>query len=444
MAAIASRVDDGGLTRFHWKLEIVGGLHLLLASVDIGLLSFIYVLLVPEWHLTPWHIGAIGMANAAGTGLGAMLTGMAADRFGRKGVLRLCLALTGLGTVLGAISWDYLSLAVFQFIAGIGNGGIAPSVGVLIGEFAPARYRGRLSAMTELFWISGWLVAVLGAYLIIPQWGWRAAFVFGGIALIYVAVQGRLVPESPRFLLARGRSVEANAMLDTLRARYGILQDLSAVSASVNNRNILAGLKELWSGPLARRTACTWVLWFVLVFTYFGIFIWTPTLLAAAGYSVMRTFEFSLAFALVQFPAVILAVFCIDWLGRKWLVVPSLFICGVASYFFGSAGSFPEILFWGCLIAASNIIGWAVMLGYTAELFPTHIRGTGSGWASAFGRAGAIIVPAAMAFLMGTWSTGFQLVFIMFAIILIAGALLLAILGEETKGRTLEEISAHK
>ena len=110
---------------------------------------------------------------------------------------------------------------------------------------------------------------------------------------------------------------------------------------------------------------------------------------------------------------------------------------------FGSADSYLETLILGAIVAGSNIIGWSVMLGYTAELFPTRLRGTGSGWASAFGRVGGILVPGAIALLLGSWGEGYQVVFIMFAIILGAGALLVALLGEETKGRSLEDISAH-
>ena len=325
----------------------------------------------------------------------------------------------------------------------MGVGGTGPAVGVLIGEFAPARYRGRLSAISELFWVSGWLVAALGAYFIIPLWGWRAAFVFGGLPLLYAAVQNRLVPESPRFLLVRGRTAEVHRLLETLRVRHGVHLHLGQTQAANPHRSLLSGLAELWRGPLARRTACTWALWFALVYSYSGIFIWIPTLLATSGFSAIRTTEFLFVFTLVQFPAVVLAVFFIDWLGRKWLLVPALLVCGVASYLFGSADSYLETLILGAIVAGSNIIGWSVMLGYTAELFPTRLRGTGSGWASAFGRVGGILVPGAIALLLGSWGEGYQVVFIMFAIILGAGALLVALLGEETKGRSLEDISAH-
>jgi len=436
-------VSEGNLTRFHWRMVAVGGLHLLMASLDVGLLSFIFARLVLEWQLTPWHLGAIGMGNATGTLVGSASAGAIADRFGRKHALRLCLIMAGLGTVLGAFSWDYVSLAIFQFAAGTGIGGTAPTVGVLVSEFSPAQYRGRLSAMTEFFWVSGWLVAALAAYFIVPLWGWRAAFIFGGIPLLYASIQARILPESPRFLLTRGRTAEAHRLTETLRARYGVVLHLPSVTGVSQRRSIVSGLRELWARALAKRTACTWVLWFVLVYSWSGIFIWIPTLMATSGFSAVRTSEFMLVFTLAQFPPVALSVFTVDWLGRKWLLVPALLVCGLASYFFGTAESYPAILFLGAIIAGSNIIGWSVMPAYTAELFPTRLRGTGSGWAAASGRFGGITVPGVMALFLSSWGKGYQAVFVMFSIVLLVGALVVAVLGEETKGRTLEEISAH-
>ncbi len=193
MAAISERIEEGGLTRFHLRIEFVVAAHLLLGSVCVGLLTMIFTQLVPEWGLTPWHVGAISIANSLGAAIGALAGGTTSDRMGRKYTARIALLVVGFGTVLSALSWGWESLAVFQFIAGVGMAGIAPCVSVLIGEFAPARYRGRLSATVEFFWASGWLIAVAAAFIIIPLWGWRAAFLFGGVSLLYAAIQSKLV-----------------------------------------------------------------------------------------------------------------------------------------------------------------------------------------------------------------------------------------------------------
>ena len=431
------------ITRFHWKIEFVGGIHLLLAAIDTGVLTFALAQLVGIWHLTPIQIGVIAVASAVGMFIGAIFFGNAADRIGRRSALQLSLLAGTIGTALGAVSWDYVSLAVFQLIAGLGVGNIGSVAGAFIGEFAPAKYRGRLSAFLEMFWVLGGLLATIASLFILPGFGWRLAFVFGALAFVWIAVQKRFVPESPRYLISRGKHDEARQFLSKVKEDYGLDYDhLMHTKHSSANKGLWASFGELWSGPLIRRTVCTWLLWFVLVFTYYGIFIWLPTLLAARGLGIMRTIQYMLVFTGVQVPAILAVAFLVDIIGRKRILVPALLVCSIASYMFGKADSPTDILFWGSIVSLSNIMGWGVMLGYTPELFPTRVRGTGTGAAAAFGRIGSIIVPGAIVMLISSWSTGYEMVFIMFAAILLVGAVSVAILGEETKGRTLEEISA--
>ncbi|MBI2954054.1 MAG: MFS transporter [Chloroflexi bacterium] len=428
------------ITRFHWKIEFVGGLHLLLISLDIGVLSFALPQLVPAWGLGPTQIATIIIASGVGTLIGGIFVGNAADRIGRRYALQLSLILTAIGTALGAISWDYVSLAAFQFLAGLGIGAVAPVTGTFVGEFAPAKYRGRLSVLLELFWIGGSLAATLASIILVPGFGWRGVFIFGAIPLIWVAMQRRFMPESPRYLMSQGRHNEVRLFVEQIRQKYGLSYDHLMQQQPHANKGLLASLGELLSGPLLKRAACTWLLWFVLLYTYYGIFIWWPTLMTASGVGIMRTLEYMLVFTSVQIPGIVVASFLVDVIGRKAVIVPALFICGVAAYMFGNATSPVEILIWGSVVSTTNLAAFGVMVGYTAELFPTRVRGTGAGSASAFGRMGTVIVPAAVALLVSSWSAGFQAVFVMFAIVLLIGALGVGILGEETKGRTLEEI----
>lgn len=441
--AIAAAVRDERITRFHWRIQFLGSIHLFLASVDLGILTFALAQLVGLWNLTPIHIGTIAISSAIGTFLGGIVLGNAADRIGRRTTLQLAVAAAALGTGLGALAWDYISLAAFQFIAGIGVGNVGSVAGAFIGEFAPAKYRGRLSAFLELSWITGALVAALASLLILPAFGWRLAFAFGATPFLWVLIQRRYTPESPRYLIASGKQSEAERLLNDIQQKYGLsYHHLIATSLSRTNGSLWQSLRELWSGQLARRSACTWILWFVLAFSYYGIFVWLPTLLASSGYGVMRSIQFMLIFTAVQIPTILAVAFLVDIIGRKRVLVPALFVCSIASYLFGKATSVNEMLLWGSIVSLSNITGWGIMLGYTAELFPTRVRGTGAGAASAFGRIGAIIVPAAITLLLGSWSQGYEMVFAMFAAILFFGAINVAILGEETKGLTLEEIAA--
>lgn len=439
--ALISVAREDPITRFHWKIETVGGLSLLMLAIDFGIVSFALAQLIEVWGLTPSHLSIIAVATAVGMFLGGLFLGSAADRIGRRSTLALSLLIMSVGTALGAISWDYISLSVFQFIAGFGMGGTTPAASTLIGEFAPAKHRGRLSTLLELFWTSGSMLAALGSLFILPSFGWRLIFAFGAIPLIWAFMQMRFTPESPRYLIARGKHEEARRFLEKIKDSSGVSYDHLSTQPVHRSKGALANFAELWSKALVRRTVCVWVLWFVLVYSYNGIFVWLPSLLSTGGLEMMRTIQYMLVFTGAQFPAIIVAAFLVDVIGRKWVLVPALFVCGVAAYMFGKASSPGEFLFWGAIVSLTNSTGYGIMLGYTVELFPTRLRGTGAGSASAFGRVAGILVPGVMALLIGSWTSGREVVFIMFSAVLLLGALAVAILGEETKGRTLEEIA---
>ncbi|MBI2953757.1 MAG: MFS transporter [Chloroflexi bacterium] len=440
MAALPT-VTEETITRFHWKMELVGGLSMLFVSLDIGLLSFALPQVVGVWGLSPIHVAVIITATSVATLLGSGTAGNAADRIGRRSALQLCLLVTALGTALGVVSWDYISLAAFQFIAGLGSGAIVPISSAFVGEFAPAKHRGRLTSLLELFWIAGALIAAFGSLLILPQLGWRFVFLFGAVPAIWVVLQFRFMPESPRYLVVQGKHDQARRFVAQVKESYGLSYDHLLSQASHANNGALASLSELWSGSLIKRTACAWLIWFVLLYTYYGVFIWWPTLLTAGGVTVMRTIQYMLVFLGVQIPAVLMAAFLVDVIGRKRLLVAAFSVFGVASYIFGNASSPSDILLWGSVLSFASVTAWAISIGYTAEMFPTRVRGTGIGSASAFGRLGTIVVPGAIVLLVNSWSTGYGLVFAMFSGLLFAGALGVGLLGEETKGRTLEEIA---
>lgn len=438
--ASAALTSDSTISRFHWKLELLVGLNVAFSAVETGILTSALAQIVRDWSLSPVQMGAVITGNGVGGLLGALVVGNIADRWGRKISLQIALLLLALGAGLSALAWDLTSLVAFQFLTGMGIGGIAPPTGALVAEFAPAKHRGRLLGLMEVFFISGWLLAATSAYFLIPHFGWRAGFVLGVFPALYIPILRMALPESPRYLISHGRQEEASDIVRSVEGRYGVKLSIGLADPQ-EAMGAKARFAELWSPELIRRTACTWILWFVLVYSFSGIFMWMPTLLVAAGQGITRSFEFALVITLAQLPGVLAASLLMDRIGRKRILIPALLLCGVASYFFGQDVSPQNLLIWGPLISAGNLGAWSVMLAYTPELFPTRVRGTGAGWASACGRIGAILVPGVMALIIGDWGGSYALLFGMFAAVQIGGGLTVALLGEETVGRTLEEIA---
>ena len=448
---VSERLDRLPLGRFHLNLLLLSGLGWLFDAMDTGLMSFVLARLKTVWDLTPLEISWLGGASMFGMLLGGALAGTLADRYGRRKVFQVTLLIFSIATGLCGLSWGFASLLFLRLVVGIGLGGELPVAASLVSEFAPAKHRGRLVVLLESFWAFGWLAAAIIADLLV-RWAeargsgfpWRIAFFIGAFPALYVFVLRRNLPESPRFLFARGRVDEADAVLRAVEKSSGVESPVATeglTAATPRSSPAAARVRDLFGPLLRRRTAMLWILWFSMAYSYYGIFIWLPTLLIGQGYDETQSFRFILLITLAQVPGYFTAAYLVEKIGRRATLAPFMILCAVASYFFGSAASGSQIIVWGCLVSFFNLGAWGVTYGYTPELYPTPLRATGSGWAAAFGRVGAFAAQPMVGLLIGILGAGFHAVFAMFAGVLAAGALGVILLGEETRGRSLEEIS---
>lgn len=181
-----------------------------------------------------------------------------------------------------------------------------------------------------------------------------------------------------------------------------------------------------------------WILWFGIVFTYYGIFLWAPTILAQRGMTVQRSNEFFFWSTLAQVPGYFSAAWLVERWGRKPTLVTYLLGTAVCAYFFGNAGTDTAAFVWISLLSFFNLGAWAVVYTLTPEMYPTAIRASGSGTAASIGRIGGIIGPFLTPVLVPVW--GIVGVFALFMVLLVVTALNVFLLGEETKGRSLEEL----
>ncbi len=440
------RLDKLPLGRFHWRLLGVSGIGWMFDSMDVGIISFVVATLAKEWKLAPNQVAWMLSIGLLGMLVGAAVSGTLADRFGRKTIFQATLLIFSLATGFCAVAGGYLSLMAARFLVGFGLGGELPIASTLVSEFSPARWRGRLMVLLESFWAYGWVLAALIAFFLIPQYGWRAAFLVGAIPAFYVFVLRRSLPESPRFLLSQGRTAEAEEVIAEVERSSGVTPVASIrpshAAQTQSAESALARFAELWSSRHLRRTVMLWVLWFTIVYSYYGIFTWMPTLLSESGQGLTKSFGYVLIITLAQIPGYFSAAYLVEKLGRKWTLASYLFLTAVGAFFFRNAGTEAMVLFWGCFLSFFNLGAWGVVYTYTPEMYPTRVRGTGTGWAAAFGRLGGVVAPLVVGQLLGGWGVGYGTVFLMFSAVLLLGAINVALLGEETKGKTLEEIAS--
>ena len=463
---VAGRLDPLPVGPFHRRLLLLSGLGWLFDSMDTGLVSFALARLKSEWSLSGDQVALAGSVGLLGMLVGGAYGGRLADRYGRKAVFQWTLLLFSVATGLCGLAWSFESLLVLRFLVGVGLGGELPVAAALVSEFAPAAQRGRLVVLLESFWAFGWAAAAIVADLLAryarasgASYPWRVAFFVGALPALYVFVLRRALPESPRYLMARGRGGEAEAIVRRVEAESGRPH---GAPLAPEPPAPAARLADLFTGGLRRRTTVLWALWFAMAFSYYGIFIWLPTLLVGRGFGEVQSFSFTLWITLAQIPGYFAAAWLVERIGRRATLAPFMILCAGASWCFGQAGSARALLLWGCLVSFFNLGAWGVTYGYTPELYPTRLRGTGTGSAAAFGRFGGVLAPLAVGRLLaiaGTGagaavaggaaaggatgaSAGFAAVFTLFALVLVAGALAVGLFGEETRGRTLEQISA--
>ncbi|WP_341282398.1 MFS transporter [Paenibacillus sp. FSL H8-0537] len=386
------------------KLLFSAGLSWMFDAMDVGMLSFIVAALSVEWGLGTEQIGQLTAINSIGMAVGAAAAGALADRYGRRTILLWTLLIFSAASGLSALAGTFTVLCLLRFVGGFGLGGELPVASTLVSESVPVKDRGRAIVLLESFWAGGWIVAALVSYFVIPAYGWRAAFIIGAVPALYALYLRRAIEDSPRYVAQKGKVLP-------LRQR----------------------LAAIWSPKHRRSTIMLWLLWLTVVFSYYGMFLWLPTVMVLKGFGLVKSFQYVLLITLAQLPGYFTAAYFIEKLGRKFVLVTYLLLTAVSAIWFGSATTEGMLLAAGACLSFFNLGAWGAMYAYTPEQYPTAVRATGAGFAASFGRIGGIIGPYMVGMLVAG-GTSIQTVFIIFFVAIVCGALAVAFLGKETKG----------
>lgn len=385
------RLDRLPVTPKHKKLLFGSGMGWALDAMDVGLVSFVIAALAVHWDLekttTSWiaSVGFIGMA------IGASLGGLAADKIGRRNIFAITLLLYGLATGASALAGSVAVLLFFRFLTGLGLGAELPVASTLVSEFAPLKVRGRMVVWLEAFWAAGWiLAAIIGTFVVAEgENGWRWGLALGAVPAFYALYVRAQLPESVRFLESRGREEEAEAVVRSFEE--GVTpEDLDRVTVP---EAPASGSSHIFSPELRARTLAFWTVWFCVSLAYYGAFTWIPSLLVDQGFSLVRSFSFTLIITLAQLPGYALAGWLIEVWGRRTTLAVFLAGSALSAGLYGFAAAPWQIIAAGCMLSLFNLGAWGALYAIGPELDPTQIRATGTGAAAAFGRVGSILAP---------------------------------------------------
>jgi len=388
------------------KLLGIAGLGWLFDAMDVGMLSFVMVALQKDWGLSTQEMGWIGSINSIGMAVGALVFGILSDKIGRKSVFIITLLLFSIGSGLTALTTTLAMFLVLRFLIGMGLGGELPVASTLVSESVEAHERGKIVVLLESFWAGGWLIAALISYFVIPKYGWEVAMILSAIPALYALYLRWNLPDSPRFQKVEKRP------------------------------SVIENIKSVWSGEYRKATIMLWILWFSVVFSYYGMFLWLPSVMVLKGFSLIKSFQYVLIMTLAQLPGYFTAAWFIERLGRKFVLVTYLIGTACSAYLFGVAESLTVLIVAGMLLSFFNLGAWGALYAYTPEQYPTVIRGTGAGMAAAFGRIGGILGPLLVGYLVASQAS-LSLIFTIFCGSILIGVFAVIILGQETKQREL-------
>jgi putative MFS transporter len=439
-------LDNGKLSAAHVKLMLVLMLGVAVDTQKPFTFAFILPGVADEYNLHSashpapghWPVALFPFVAIVGTVVGSLVWGRLGDAIGRRASILLAATLffgTALCSVMPAFHWNLVAC----FFMGMSAGGLLPIVYSLLAETIPARRRGgAIVLVAGIGTALGFLLASWTAHWLIPTYGWRIMWFFGiptGLALILL---NRYIPESPRFLLARGRNDEAHAVL----RRFGVV--VTERQAPPELDTVRPGFASVFRAPYSMLTPVLILYGLAWGLANFGFLVWLTVYAQRSGVSATEVTTIIAKAALFAIPGSI----AVAWLYQRWssrgtLIVAAAVESGALLVFSFNTSVVHDTTLFTVLLVVLLVAMWATVSAlapYAAEVYPTAIRGVGSGVVAGSTKLGGVV---ALAIAVMSWSPpsvgGAAL---LAAIPAGMAALLLLVCGVETRGRRLEEISA--
>jgi MFS transporter, putative metabolite:H+ symporter len=421
-------------------MRLVVGAATLFDGVDTLAIAYVLPVLVDAWHLTAASSGILISAGYLGQLAGGILFGWLAERIGRRRTIQYTVASYAILSFFCALSWNYSSLLVFRTLQGLGLGGEVPVAAVYINELARSRDRGRFFLLYEQSYSAGRLLAALLGVWVVVNLGWRYMFLIGGLPAILVLFLRQNLPESPRWLMGRGKLKEAGRALNEIEGHAHVQG--AAVPDGPTPKLRKSDWRELFSATYRTRTFSTWVLWFSAFLLLNGLSNWVPTLYKTVFHLPVKTaLRYGALSSLCGFAGCVAVAFLIEWTGRRPWYVLAFFGAGLAClgvWYLDASPVLAVLVLTSITAFFVNSIAMVVFL-HTPEIYPTRMRALGTSAASSWLRVASITGPAFIAFTMGRTSLG--VVFLVLGSVAWVAAIVAAMFTVETKGRILEEIA---
>jgi putative MFS transporter len=450
---LVARLERVPFSRWHLRARVIVGSATFFDAFDALSLAFVLPVLVRQWGMTPAEIGWLIAIGYLGQFVGALLFGGLAERYGRVRSVAGATALMSVMSIACAMSGSVAALLTLRHVQGIGVGGEMPVAAVYINELSKAQGRGRFFLLYELIFPIGLMMTGQIGAVLVPMLGWQIMFLIGGVPGLVVTALLLRLPESPRWLISKGRLAEADAVIREIEASIkpglGIRDSgfeprvLSRESRvpTPESRSASAPWTELLSGVYRRRTLIVWTLWACAYFITNGLNNWMPTLYSSVYHlSLSQALRAGTLTNVAQVVILLGCAFTIDRIGRRRWTAAGF---GAGAALLALLGTFAAQSVTAVMVLVTvsyGIVGSvnAVLYLYTPEIYPTRMRAIGTGSATCWLRLASAAGPVLVGYLVAAEGTG--AVFLMFAAAGVIGAL--AAIGMlETRNRRLEDLN---
>jgi MFS family permease len=464
-SSVPARLDRLPWSAWHWLIVVSLGATWILDGLEVTLAGAMGAILTRHetLGLTDTEVGASATCYLTGAVIGALLFGYGTDRFGRKKLFFITVAVYLIGTALSAFSWSFWSYAAFRAITGAGIGGEYAAINSAIDELIPARVRGRVDLIINgSYWIGAAMGAAATLVLLdpkfMPVWfGWRCAFGIGATLGLIVIFFRRWIPESPRWLMVHGRNDEAEEIVREVEWKIGVhaaagdARRYNEETTRIRTRTYTPW-REIWRAIVhehRRRSLLGFVLMSTQAFFYNAIFFtYALVLMRFYGVPARSVGGYLLPFALGNVLGPLLLGHLFDTIGRKQMITLTY---GLAGILLGVTG---WLFHAGVLTAQTQTIAWTIIFFIASaaassayltvsEIFPLEIRALAIAIFFAIGTlVGGVGAPILFGWIIGTGSTeALFLGYLVAAGLMIFGAATEAWIGVAAERRSLEHVA---
>lgn len=404
----AERLDRLPVSRWLTGVMAILFLGWLVESYDIGLTGSVLPSLTALYHLNTAVKSAVSVSSSAGVVIGIVPAGLLADRVGRKRVMVGGTIVFSILTFLTGFAPDIATLIALRVLAGIAMGAVFPLPYAYAAELCPPAVRGRFTGIADSFLSVGYFLSPLLALVLIPS------VTNGNIEARVTAELGRPLPPPATTPPA---TTPPAAPAATARVR------------------------ELFGRRYLRRSVTLWTTFGGLFFVFYSIQTFMPTVVTSMGFTLTSAFAFTAVIVLVSIPGKLAEAWLVERWGRRTVIIVFGALAAGAALMFGFASGAVMVLLIGCVMSFFGIGVDPAVKVYTAESYPTSVRATGTAVTEGVGRLlSGVIGPSLVPLLLD--AAGVGAVYLLIGAVAIVAVVTVAIFGEETKGRTLEAITA--